>query len=1049
MVWKRRALRWGGWSLGSLLAIMLLCVGVFLWMAAEYTRWHPLDLTDRIPQVEKYLLPKGLGLTADKAELFFDDGPVLRVSGLGVTGSDGTLGIFVEQAAIKLAGSQLFLLSAAPKMVEASGVTLRLVREADGMSIAGLNLPTGDSDEGVVDWLNGLGWNRVWGRLRSVKVADLNLLVRDDVQKAEWVLEQGNMSVYRYDNDGESGTLTAVVRRLYGDVEHLKKLSNVPVLVSFAHAPKADSLVIRGRLDRANAEMVTDYFPPQFKDLLKAQGQVEIGTRLLKADQLEQPWVTLRLTDVKMQPPEFSKQLEFPELNLTASYVPPVAGVSDTDVLLIKELVAVTKRGNRVTVSGSIVGVQGDPLIDLSLYSPEGELQGVFDLFPDQPRGFAKALHWLRPNIEKGDYVDLTARYAGKPSAFPGCGEACGVLDIDAKVSNGVVHFLEGMSPAKVPEGVFSWRGQTMTVKAPKGKINNQTASDVTVEMEDIFAATPSLLRVVGHVSGDAHELVHELGKLEETNGKVPQGISGQHDSRLSILVPMPRGLPSTFASSTVLVSSSITNLGVKDLPELKGLVFSGSKADVNLMADKTLRVESNGQLGGNPMKVDVSLNLQPHKPSMMKIIADGGVAGSWLAAHAPADVVSVTGIVGVNLALHEDAKGKWLFDVKADGAKSHVIVGMANLTKPAGKPLAIMAKGSYVPSGTLVLDDLDVSGEKLALKGNVVWNPADVDSSIVKLPGVRVGETDVSVDFANNKAVVTGKKLDLSGYDLFKSDDGAPKSNQPENLLVTLKVDEMLMETGKFDKVDASLKATQGRWSVQSLKALVDGKHKVSVVSTPLRGQGQRKRMDIDIADLGRTLSVLGIYDKLEHGRMTGEITYDTPDVGGGLIRIDNFELKNPPTLVQLLSLLSLEQLLSGSSSTLFEKAVVPVRLDKGLWHLDNASLEGPSMSLRLDGTYTQATKELNFDGKMAPGIPLNRLVAKIPLLGTLLTGSQDGVVVADFRLKGTAAKPDINVRPLSVITPGLLKDFWRGVTGSDKKNQKPQPQVMDGRKP
>lgn len=1046
MVWKRRALRWGGWSFGSLLAVMLLCVGGFLWMAAEYTQWHPLDLTSRIPQVEKYLLPKGLGLSADKAELFFDDGPVLRVSGLGVTGSDGTLGVFVEKAAIKLAGSQLFLLSAAPKMIEASGVTLRLVRGPDGMSIAGLSFPKTESHEGVVDWLNGLGWNRVWGRLDSMKVANLNLLVRDDVQQAEWVLEQGNLSVYRYDDEGESGTLTAVVRRLYGDAAHLKKLNNVPVLVSFAHAPNADSLGIRGRIDRANAEMVTDYFPPQFKDLLKAQGQVEIGTRLLKANQLEQPWVTLRLTDVTMQPPEYSKQLEFPELNVTASYVPPAAGVSDTDVLLIKELTAVTKRGSRVTVSGSIVGLQHDPLVDLSLFSPEGELQGVFDLFPDQPRGFAKALHWLKPNIEKGNYENLTARYAGKPSAFPGCGDACGILDIDAKVTDGVVRFLDDMSPVKVAEGVFQWRGQTMTVKADEGRIGNQIAREVTVEMDDIFAELPSLLRVVGRISGDTSELMQELGKLDETGGKVPQGISGQHESRMSILVPMPRGKPSTFVSSTVLVSSSLTDVGVRDLPQLKGLVFAAPKANVSFMADKTLRVESAGLLGGNPMKVDVSLNLQPKKPSMMKITAEGSVAGSWLTAQAGADTVSVTGVMGVDLDLNEDAKGKWHFDVKADGAKAGVFVEMANVTKPVGKPLVIVAKGSYVPSGTVVLDDLAVAGDKLSLKGTVMWNPADVDASIVKLPGVRVGETDVSVDFANNKAVVTGKKLDLSGYDLFKGDEDAKKSNQPENLLVSLKVDEMLMENGKLDKVDANVKATNGRWNVQNLKALVDGQHKVSVVSTPLRGQGQRRKMDIDIADLGRTLNVLGIYDKLEHGHMTGEITYDTPEVGGGLIRIDNFEVKNPPTLVQLLSLLSLEQLLSGSSSTMFEKGVVPVRMDKGLWYLDNASFEGPSMSLRLDGSYKQATKELNFDGKMAPGIPLNRLVSKIPLLGTILTGSQDGVVVADFRLKGTAEKPDINVRPLSVITPGLLKDFWRGMTGSDKK---PKPQVIDGRKP
>ena len=59
-----------------------------MWLAKEYTRSHPLDLAARLPQVEKYLLPDGLKLDAEKAELFFDEGPVVRVSGLALRGAE-------------------------------------------------------------------------------------------------------------------------------------------------------------------------------------------------------------------------------------------------------------------------------------------------------------------------------------------------------------------------------------------------------------------------------------------------------------------------------------------------------------------------------------------------------------------------------------------------------------------------------------------------------------------------------------------------------------------------------------------------------------------------------------------------------------------------------------------------------------------------------------------------------------------------------------------------------------------------------------------------
>lgn len=100
-----------------------------------------------------------------------------------------------------------------------------------------------------------------------------------------------------------------------------------------------------------------------------------------------------------------------------------------------------------------------------------------------------------------------------------------------------------------------------------------------------------------------------------------------------------------------------------------------------------------------------------------------------------------------------------------------------------------------------------------------------------------------------------------------------------------------------------------------------------------------------------------------------------------------------------------------------------------------DRAGFEGPSMSIQLDGEYDRKASVMNFDGRLAPAIPMNRLVAKIPLVGTLLTGSQEGLLVVDFKLKGDSSDPQVDVRPLSVLTPGLVKDFWRGLTGGSGK--------------
>jgi len=848
--------------------------------------------------------------------------------------------------------------------------------------------------------------------------------VRDDVQNAEWVLENGRMAMSRYPDDGEKGTVSAFVRRLYGDDDATKTLDNVPVLVRFEHGARAPYMVLQGRLDHADARMVTDYFPPQFKDLLQAQGQVEIGTRLLEDNKLERPWVSLGLTDVKVQPGKaYGAPLDFKKLDVTASYVPPVAGVSGTDVLLVRDLRLVTGRGALVAASGTLTGLQGGPmLVDVSLVSPEGDVQGVFDFFPDQMRGFAKALEWLRPHIMGGEYANLVARYRGDPHELPHCADACGVLEVDAAFTGGKVRYLDPMAPAEMPEGRMQWRGQTLEITAPEGRIGTQVARDVVFRLSHIFDVVPTEIFVSSKLQGPAAEVMAELSKLDGLADDLPRGLGGTQRSAFAVTVPLGRGQPTTFASSTVLVSGTVDDVSLRGYAPLQGLDFTGDKAEFTLDAAKRLRVVTQGQLDGLPMAVDWSMGIQPHEPSLMALRAEGRVAGSWLVQRADTEALDVDGPVGVTLEARQRADKTWEFDAQADGRGAVAMIPAVGYAKPLGKPLDVAVKGTLSEGRVPDVASLDVKGEGISLQGS--GGPGRLN-----VPNVVLGRSRLSLTLADEVLVLKGAVLDLSGLDVLQREGGA----EPlvENLRIKADIDRVLVKNGTLDGMSAVILLKNGDWAVQKLNATVEGTP-VALERKPLPGQPDRSRMTVAVADLGRTLKALGVYHSLEGGRLQGEMNYDSPTVGGGVVRIEEFTLDNPSLLVQILSLLSLEQLLSGSSSTMFKQATLPLRVDGPVWYLDNASLEGPSMDMRLTGTYDQQQHMLNIDGKLAPGIPLNRLVSKIPLLGTLLTGSQDGVVVADFKIKGSTADPQVNVRPLSVITPGLVKDIWRGITES-----------------
>lgn len=1021
-------------GLGIALLLVAVVSSLLLWLAASYSRVHPLNLDRYLPSIQRYLAGAGLPMTIGHLEVFYDESPIIRATDIAIVGSHGEAGVYVEQAAIKLANRRIFALQASPKVIEAKGVTLRIVRDENGVGVYGLERRQARSDggAGMVEWLNGLAFSSVWARLKDVKIDKVNLLLRDKILGTEWVLENGRLAMTRYPDDGERGTLVASVRRLSGvDRLGLKEGMVMPVLVSFDHRHGDKVARLSAKFDQTEVGLVADYLPEQLRDLLRAQGSVEIGTDIMPGNSLSRPWVTLRLANVVVQPPQgFSKPLEFPRLTMTASYSP-----SPTDVLEIRDIALLSRRGNIWSGKGTVSQLTTDPVLDVSVDSEAGDVQGIFDFFPDQVERSKKALDFLRPNLKDAAYRELHAVFKGRLADFPHCGDACGTVQIDARIPQGRVKFLPELSEAVLTEdgsARFVWRGQSFTVSAARARFADQRVDNLTVTLNNMFSPDPTHVLVSGTLTGGVEGVLAELRKLDD-QGEVPRRSSGTHVTALAVDVPLPHGRDASFHESTVTVSSTLKDVEVAGLEELGDEVFSASLARVTMFPDKSLRIVADGRLGGNPLKVTWQKGLDDEVPSEMFLNVDGTVDARWLLARAgKPEGISVTGVVGLAANLVKGTSGNWRFGVKANGDKASANIASLAYAKKSGEPFALEAQGVYGVSGTVRVDALKVKGARANVAGSFAYNSARPDDLEVRLNPLVLGGTDVSVNYAKRVARVSGRRLDVSGIDLFGGD--RDEASSIRNVTADLQVDELKMEGGGLKNVIAQLTASDGRWDIQRFTGNLVGGSSVSIRLVPLKGQGGRRKLTLNIDDLGATLSTLGMYERLKGGKMWGDIVYDSRQVGSGVLKMSHFELDNPPVLVKLLSLVSLQQLLAGTDSVLFSSAVLPVRIDGDRVSLDKANFEGPSMSIRLDGDYYRDRGELDFDGRLAPAIPLNRLVSKIPLVGTLLTGSQDGVLVADFKLKGKSSDPDINVRPLSVLTPGLVKDFWRGLTGSER---------------
>jgi hypothetical protein len=71
-----------------------------------------------------------------------------------------------------------------------------------------------------------------------------------------------------------------------------------------------------------------------------------------------------------------------------------------------------------------------------------------------------------------------------------------------------------------------------------------------------------------------------------------------------------------------------------------------------------------------------------------------------------------------------------------------------------------------------------------------------------------------------------------------------------------------------------------------------------------------------------------------------------------------------------------------------------------------------------------------MDMQGTLVPVVKLNSVLGNIPVLGYILTGSQGAISGADFKVySDKKGEKKVSVSPLSVITPGIVKDIFSSV--------------------
>jgi hypothetical protein len=203
----------------------------------------------------------------------------------------------------------------------------------------------------------------------------------------------------------------------------------------------------------------------------------------------------------------------------------------------------------------------------------------------------------------------------------------------------------------------------------------------------------------------------------------------------------------------------------------------------------------------------------------------------------------------------------------------------------------------------------------------------------------------------------------------------------------------------------------------------------------------GQILRIASD--DFGATLGMSPSRNRVVGGALLIRGLRRAPDAPiEGDFFASSFTLSQAPLLARVLQVASL----TGIGDVLSRKGLAfdafegKFSYSNGQVTFAKASAYGSSIGVSGNGVFDLGKDTVTVSGTLVPAYSLNRVLGKIPVIGSLLTGGEnEGLFAATYRVDGPIEDPKIEVNPLSALAPGFLRNLFG--LGADKAPAAPAP--------
>jgi hypothetical protein len=173
---------------------------------------------------------------------------------------------------------------------------------------------------------------------------------------------------------------------------------------------------------------------------------------------------------------------------------------------------------------------------------------------------------------------------------------------------------------------------------------------------------------------------------------------------------------------------------------------------------------------------------------------------------------------------------------------------------------------------------------------------------------------------------------------------------------------------------------------------------------------------------DAGAVLRAADLFTRAEGGALDLLLLPVGPESYAGELWIAGLRVRDAPVLASLLNAASgvglLQQL--GGQGIVFDEVSAEFRIDPESVTVARSSAVGAGLGLSMDGVFDTDRLVMDFQGVLSPFYLVNGI-------GAILTRPGEGLLGFNFTLSGDPNDPAVGVNPLSVLTPGMLRELFR----------------------